>query len=147
MKIAKKLKLLNFAFGVVGMILFLIQGQYMDINYDHLKGMEDGPRMLFRSAHIYFLLASIINLCIGVYWEVRNDKLIFIKNIISSIAIISPIFLLFGFFYEPFMEALLRPYSTMGLYALFGLGILLLIIKLIESKLFSFKFLKAEENN
>ena len=30
MKIAKKLKLLNFAFGVVGMILFLIQGQYME---------------------------------------------------------------------------------------------------------------------
>ena len=147
MKIAKKLKLLNFTFGVVGMILFLIQGQYMDINYDYLKGMEDGPRMLFRSAHIYFLLASIINLCIGVYWEVRNDKLIFIKNIISLIAIISPIFLLFGFFYEPFMEALSRPYSTMGLYALFGLGILLLIIKLIESKLFSFKSLKAEENN
>ena len=80
MKIAKKLKLLNFTFGVVGIILFLIQGQYMDFNYDHLKGMEDGPRLLFRSAHIYFLLASIINLCIGVYWEVRNDKLIFIKK-------------------------------------------------------------------
>ena len=72
MKIAKKLKLLNFIFGFVGIILFLIQGQYMDINYNHLKGMEDGPRMLFRSAHIYFLLASIINLCIGIYWEMIN---------------------------------------------------------------------------
>ena len=145
MKIAKKLKLLNFTFGVVGMILFLIQGQYMDINYDYLKGMEDGPRMLFRSAHIYFLLASIINLCIGVYWEVRNDKLIFIKNIISLIAIFSPIFLLFGFFYEPYMNALSRPYSRIGLYALFGLGLLLLIVKLMESKLFFFKYLKDEE--
>ncbi len=83
-----------------------------------------------------------------MYWYLLgNDKLIFIKNIISLIAIISPTFLFLGFFYEPFMEALSRPYSRMGLYALFGLGILLLIIKLIESKLFSFKSLKAEENN
>ena len=147
MKIAKKLKLLNFIFGFVGIILFLIQGQYMDINYNHLKGMEDGPRMLFRSAHIYFLLASIINLCIGIYWEMINDKLIFIKNIISLIAIISPIFLLVVFFYEPYMSALSRSYSRTGLYALFGLGLLLLIVNLIESKLFSFKSLKAEENN
>ena len=83
-----------------------------------------------------------------MYWYLLgNDKLIFIKNIISLIAIISPFFLLVGFFYEPYMSALSRPYSRTGLYALFGLGLLLLIVNLIESKLFSFKSLKAEKNN
>ena len=76
----------------------------MDIYYDHLRGMKDGPRMLFRSSQIYFLLASIINLCIGIYWEVKNDKLLFIKFIISFIAIISPIFLLLGFFMNLFWK-------------------------------------------
>jgi|GEM_PF-1169384 len=127
-------KSLNFNFGIFGIVLFVIQGQYMDIHLDHLRGMEDGPRMLFRSSHIYFLLASIINLCIGVYWQVKNEKTIFIKFIISFIAIISPIFLLLGFFYEPFLEELLRPYSRIGLYALFGLGILLSITKYFESQ-------------
>ncbi len=134
MKTAIFFKSLNFKFGILGIVLFVIQGQYMDIYYDHLRGMEDGPRMLFRSSHIYFLLASIINLCIGVYWQVKNEKTIFIKFIVSFIAIISPIFLLLGFFYEPFLEELLRPYSRIGLYALFGLGILLSIIKYFESQ-------------
>jgi hypothetical protein len=37
----------------------------MDIFYAHLRGMADLPPMLFRSRHIYILLASLLNLTLG----------------------------------------------------------------------------------
>lgn len=61
------MKRIHFWVGVVGMLAFVCTGQYMHIFHNHLEGMADAPRMLYRSAHIYLLLSSIINLAAGVY--------------------------------------------------------------------------------
>ena len=39
----------------------------MDQTLDHLVGMADGPRALYRSAHIYLLFTALIHLLLGTY--------------------------------------------------------------------------------
>jgi Ni,Fe-hydrogenase I cytochrome b subunit len=120
-----KLKRLHYWIGLIGIISFLLTGQYMGHFYDHLKDLPDGMRMLFRSGHIYFLMASIINLILGVYLTpfTENRKVV-LQFISSTIIILAPILLLIGFFTEAHMQNLVRPYSRIGIYALFGSSLL-----------------------
>lgn len=115
-----KLKRIHFWVGFIGVIIFLLTGQYMHHAYNHLEGMPNDTRMLFRSAHIYFLLSSIANLVAGVYLnQFQNNKQKILQYISSIILLISPLFLLAGFFIEPHLTDLARPFSRIGLYALF----------------------------
>jgi hypothetical protein len=40
---------LHLTVGIVGVVGFLGTGQYMDRAHDHLRGMDDARRLLFRS--------------------------------------------------------------------------------------------------
>lgn len=124
-------KRLHFWLGFAGIIIFLLTGQYMFHAYSQLQGMDDGPRMLFRSGHIYFLLTVIINLVIGVY---LNPKQLPFGNVvqlvISIIIMLAPVFILTGFFLEPHLNDLVRPYSKPGIFALFGVAMLVIIVSL-----------------
>lgn len=42
----------HYWFGAVGLAAFLLTGLYMDQAHDHLRGMADRPRMLFRATHL-----------------------------------------------------------------------------------------------
>jgi len=97
-----------------------------------LQGLDDGPRMLYRSAHIYFLLVSISNLLVGVYLEpksLRPPK--WLQFIISALLLLAPAFILAGFFIEPQLDELSRPYNKAGLFALFAVAILVIIAELV----------------
>ena len=59
-----KLNRFHFWLGITGTLLFILTGQYMDKVHNHLQKMADGPRMLYRSAHIYLLLAAVVNLAL-----------------------------------------------------------------------------------
>ncbi len=125
------IKRIHFWAGVIGIIVFLLTGQYMFHALSILQGMEDGPRMLYRSAHIYFLLASIINLLIGVYLDPKSlPHTRWLQFIISLLILVAPVFILIGFFIEPSLQDLARPYSKPGLYALFLAIVLVVIAKL-----------------
>ncbi len=115
--------------GVAGLIVFVLQGQYMDLFHQHLAAMPDGPRMLYRSSHIYLLLVSVLNVVLGVYLR-EGSPLVhrWIQITISSVVLLSPIGLLAGFFLEPGMDELLRPYTRPVLYGLFGSGVLLSVL-------------------
>jgi hypothetical protein len=60
-------KRLHLLCGVLGLAIFLATGQYMDRWLNHLDGMPDGPRALYRSGHIYILFSASLNLLLGVY--------------------------------------------------------------------------------
>ena len=112
---------LHFWVGFLGLIGFLLTGQYMDRVYDHLQGMPNATRMLFRSTHIYILLASVINLVLGVYLrppDPRHKKVM--QTLASLLVLASPCLLVLAFFTEPQMANLARPYSRLALYSLFG---------------------------
>jgi hypothetical protein len=112
--------------GMLGLVVFALQGQYMDLVHEHLANMADAPRMLYRSSHIYFLLVSVINVVLGVYLKV-GDQVVkpAIQLLVSGVVLLAPIALLAGFFLEPGMVELMRPFTRPALYALFGTGVVL----------------------
>jgi hypothetical protein len=129
------LKRLHYWFGFIGLVSFLLTGQYMYHVHNHLAGMPDGARMLFRSSHIYLLLVSIINLVIGVYWQQQNAKFArTLQWIASCLVFLASLLLLAGFFTEPYLHNLDRPYSRIGLYALFAVALLYIGLGLMRNK-------------
>ena len=63
------MKRLHLIFGVLVVLVFLLTGQYMDFQDPKVRELTDeGTRMMFRSRHIYLLLAGLINLGVGVYF-------------------------------------------------------------------------------
>ena len=115
-----KLKHLHRWVGFIGLIIFLLTGQYMHHFYDHLHGMPNEMRMLFRSSHIYLLLTSLINLVLGTYLSKPQQKhTVLLQYLASFLLLLAPLLLLAGFFQEPHLTNLDRPYTRIGLYMLF----------------------------
>jgi hypothetical protein len=61
------LRSLHLVIGIAGVFVFLGTGQFMDRTLDHLRGMPDGPRALYRSGHIYILFSALLNMLLGAY--------------------------------------------------------------------------------
>jgi hypothetical protein len=59
--------------GAFGVVAFVLTGQYMHWFRGQLHGMPDGTRMLYRSAHIYLLSASVANVLLGCYFQPGTD--------------------------------------------------------------------------
>jgi hypothetical protein len=90
----------HFYFGIAILIVFLLTGQYME--YVHNRTLPDGPRLLYRSRHIYLLFSGLINLSIGAYLTYRPTGWRRPMQVIGSILLtIGPALLLIGFFREP----------------------------------------------
>src|SRR4051794_20991503 len=91
----------------------------MDRYHAHLCGMADGPRMIFRSRHIFILLSGLLHLGLGTYWQKRVNTTQRVLQLTGSalIAVASFSFLL-GFIYEPWLEKLHGPYARVGIYAI-----------------------------
>lgn len=111
------MKTLHRIFGVLVILAFLLTGQFME--YHRVGEMDDGARMMFRSRHIFILLAGLINLGVGVYfvyWRERWRKRL--QMIGSILLIIAPLMLTIAFFYEPTLKGLQRPLTLPALVAL-----------------------------
>ena len=113
------MKKLHLLVGIVGTIVFLATGMYMRIRLNGLTGMEDLPRMMFRSSHIYLLLTSLINLSIGLYQSsvASWSRLQWTGSILVLIA---PLLMLIAFFNEPALHSFERPFAGPGVYAVFA---------------------------
>jgi hypothetical protein len=116
---------LHFWVGVGGLCVFVLTGQYMDKVLGHLVGMSDGPRMLYRSAHIYILLASMMNLVYGINF--RPIRPMWAQAVCSFFIALSPALMLLEFFCGAISVDLPRWYVTIGLYPLIGVAILFVL--------------------
>src|SRR5262249_20119552 len=76
------------------------------------------PRMLFRSRHIYILLAALLNIGLGAYFKIQIEGWERTTQIFGSIAIVTAtILIIAAFFYEPIHADLQNtPFSQWGLY-------------------------------
>lgn len=111
------MKRFHLIFGITVVIVFLLTGQYMDRYLNHLDGMADGPRMLYRTRHIFILLAGLLNLGIGAYFSLRTTRAGRVIQVIGSAMIVTATVLFFaGFIYEPKLSALETPLSHRGMY-------------------------------
>ena len=108
--------------GIVGLIAFALSGQYMHWVLAHLQGMPDGPRMLYRSSHIYLLWSSLLNVLLGCYLVRQSTPKLRLVQALASLAIVvGPNLLVVSFFIESNNASLIRPFARAAVYlALFG---------------------------
>jgi hypothetical protein len=122
------MKKIHLIFGACVVLAFLLTGQYMDKYYNHLAGMPDGPRLLYRTRHIFILLAGLLNLGIGAYFTYRSETWRRTTQLLGSLLIFAASFLfLIAFFYEPHLTNLHTPLSHWGTYTI-ATGVLLHVI-------------------
>ena len=113
------MKKVHLIFGILIVVAFLLTGQYMDKYYNHLAGLPDGPRLLYRTRHIFILLAGLLNLGLGAYFTYRIQPWRRRLQLLGSLLIFTaPILFLIAFFYEPHMRGLHTPLSHWGTYTI-----------------------------
>ena len=116
---------IHFYFGITIVLIFLLTGQYMHHQYDHLKNMQLMNRALFRAGHIYILLFGLINVALGINFKSINTYLLGKIQIIGSISVFVANFLvIYSFFTELPTEKIDRPLASISLYLmLLGIAI------------------------
>lgn len=111
--------------GGLGLVVFLLQGQYM-ARVLGMDAMPDGPRMLYRSAHIYLMLACLANVTAGYFMTPERESNL-VQRLASVLLLVCPPLLIVSFFTESATATLERPIGTYTLYLLFGAAALLLL--------------------
>jgi hypothetical protein len=93
----------------------------MDRWHDHLRGYDNTLRMLYRSTHIYLLLASVTSVMAGLYLQPATSSVRRALQAIGSLALVAgpPLFLI-GFCTEPYLSGLARPWSRPAIYLSLG---------------------------
>lgn len=121
------------------MVVFLLTGQYMDRIHHHLQFMADGPRMLYRTRHIFILLSGLLHLGIGSYFRFRLHPWLRVVQVIGSLMItISSILFTIAFFYEPGLSGLQTPLTLISMILIFAGTLLHLLSGIKETRRHSF---------
>jgi hypothetical protein len=124
----------HLTFGIFVLIIFLLTGQYMDKYFHHMVGVPDGPRLLYRTRHIFILLTGLTNLGIAAYFTYREQFWPRAFQLIGSCLTIASSFLfIMAFFYEPGLTGLHTPLSHWGTYCI-ATGVLLHVLSGLDQK-------------
>ena len=111
------IRISHLVFGFLMFVTFLLTGQYMDRNFNHLVDMEDLPRALMRAQHLYILFSALINIVLGSYLTMSKDVWVKTFQLFGSILIVgATILLLYSFFKELPTNHIERPLCRQGLY-------------------------------
>ena len=103
--------------GTAGLLAFLATGLYMDRSLAHLVGMADGPRALYRSAHIYLLFAALLNLVLGSYLVMRQSVWAKAFQYVGSLMVLTSVAMFaYGFVVETPLAQIERPAIRGGIY-------------------------------
>ena len=94
-------KPLHLTVGLFGLVAFVLTGQYMAMFLNGLTDMADGPRLLYRTSHLYLMWSSLVNVLVGFYFAAAASKSARIGQIVASIMLLAgPPLMLAGFFLE-----------------------------------------------
>lgn len=87
-------------FGIALLVVFALTGQYM--LRAHVAEMTAGPRLLYRSRHIYILFAALLHLTLGTFLVRRMDRRArTLQTIASALLVIGSSLLIAAFFDDP----------------------------------------------
>ena len=114
------LKSIHLIVGLLGLIVFVLTGQYMGIFLNGMQGMPDGPRMLYRSAHLYLMWASLLNLVVGFRFAVARPNMRIVQTIASVALLVTPALLLSSFLIESRAPDLNRSLASWANYLALG---------------------------
>jgi len=106
------MKLLHLCVGAFVLVAFLLTGQYMDYLDVRSGALGETARVMFRSRHIYLLLAGLVNLGVGSYfgYRVRGWRR-GLQLAGSVLLLVAPLLMLAAFFTEPGVPGLQRHFT------------------------------------
>ena len=118
------LRILHLVIGVIAFYLFGRSGLFMDQELDHLVGMPDGARALYRSGHIYLLFTALLNLALGIYLTRSPSLLGRLAQYVGSAFLLAALYLFVqGFYVETPLAEIERPKIRTAIYfSLNGIG-------------------------
>lgn len=89
----------------------------MKLNFNQLIDMELMSRALFRTGHLYILLFGLINISLGINFQLsQNGVLKNIQKIASGFIFIATILVIYSFFTELPSSKIDRPIASLSLY-------------------------------
>ena len=116
---------LHLVLGVGGVLAFLGTGAYMATHFPEAYGGGEPIRYMYRANHVYLLLASLVNLAIGMYrGSTRPGWRVVLGATGSALVLAALLILLYAFFVEPPRGVPERPATLIGVFVLL-LGVLL----------------------
>ncbi len=114
----QRLRTIHLFLGLVGLAAFVLSGQYMHHFLGHLKGMPDGPRLMYRSAHIYFLWACLLNLSLGSHLAIASRRRSRQFQVLASaLLMLAPFLIGLSFLTESGNPDLFRPLARYGIFS------------------------------
>ena len=106
------MKRLHLWVGVVVLFVFLLTGQYMDYLEVRTNALGETARVMFRSRHIYLLLAGLVNVGVGAYFGYRERGWRRGLQLLgSALIVVAPALMLAAFFAEPGEPGLKRHFT------------------------------------
>jgi len=113
------LRKLHFAVGLAGIVAFVVTGAYMRAGFPDLYAANEVLRYLYRSNHVYVLLASLVNVALGVHLAPAEPGWRAAVSLIGSVlALAAPVVLCFAFFREAPVAQAERVWTLAGVAAL-----------------------------
>lgn len=112
-------------FGLLLFVAFVVTGRFMRQDFPDKEVIDQEFRLLMRSRHIYILFASLINLCLGLYFVWGKQKLTRAFQIAgSAVLAASGVMLVWAFVAETYYTHHFSDASRRGIYlALAGVGV------------------------
>ncbi len=106
------MKRLHLWVGVAALLAFLLSGQYMDYLEVRANALGETARVMFRSRHIYLLLAALVNLGLGAYFSYRERGWRRGLQLLgSALVVAAPALMVAAFFSEPAGPGLKRHFT------------------------------------
>jgi len=131
---AVHLRKLHLVVGLAGVLAFVLSGQYMYLELE-VRYMEAAPRVFTRGTHIYLMYASVLNVALGCFHSIAEQRAPRILQTIASWAILAgPVLLVVSFFAEPYQAGLERPLSRYANILAFGGTFLFFLAHLVKRK-------------
>jgi hypothetical protein len=119
------MKRLHLWVGAVALLAFLLSGQYMDYLEVRTNALGETARVMFRSRHIYLLLAGLVNLGLGAYFSHRERGWRRGLQLLGSAFVVAaPVLMAAAFFAEP-TEPGLKRHFTLPAVVILSVGTLL----------------------
>lgn len=126
------MKRVHLVVGIATLLAFLLSGQYMDYLEVRTNALGETARVMFRSRHIYLLLAGLVNLGLGAYFNYRERGWRRVLQLLgSALVVVAPVLMAAAFFAEPTGPGLKRHFTLPAvvavaagtlLHALSGIG-------------------------
>jgi hypothetical protein len=119
------MKRLHLWVGAIVLVIFLLTGQYMDYLHVRTGVLGETARAMFRSRHIYLLLAGLVNVGVGSYFRERERGWRRSMQLLgSALVVAAPALMVAAFFTEPGVPGLPRQFTQPAIIAL-SIGTLL----------------------